>query len=194
MSPVQLSFLESLPEGFEYCAELVSPDEEAQLLEHFRKLDLREFEFHGFLGKRRVISFWQHYDFAAETLHNAEVIPDFLLPLRQRAANFARIAASELAHALVTEYAPGSAIGWHRDRPVYEDVIGISFASPCRFRMRRKRGNAWQRASKVLEPRSVYLLRGPVRTQWQHSIPPVEQLRYSVTFRSRNPAAHPDAL
>ena len=182
MSPVQLSFLESLPEGFEYCAELVSPDEEAQLLEHFRKLDLREFEFRGFL------------DFAAETLHNAEVIPDFLLPLRQWAANFARIAASELAHALVTEYAPGSAIGWYRDRPVYEDVIGISFASPCRFRMRRKRGNAWQRASKVLEPRSVYLLRGPVRTQWQHSIPPVEQLRYSVTFRSRNPAAHPDAL
>jgi len=194
MSPVQLSFLESAPEGFEYRAELVSPDEEAELLEHFRKLDLREFEFHGFLGKRRVISFWQHYDFAAETLHNAEVIPDFLLPLRQRAADFARIVASELAHALVTEYAPGAAIGWHRDRPVYKDVIGISFASPCRFRMRRKRGNAWQRASKVLEPRSVYLLRGPVRTQWQHSIPPVEQLRYSVTFRSLNTATNPDAL
>ena len=115
MSPVQLSFLESAPEGFEYRAELVSPDEEAELLEHFRKLDLREFEFHGFLGKRRVISFWQHYDFAAETLHNAEVIPDFLLPLRQRAADFARIVASELAHALVTEYAPGAAAAENRE-------------------------------------------------------------------------------
>ena len=100
MSPVQLSFLEPVPDGFEYRAELVSPDEEADLLKHFRKLDLREFEFHGFLGKRRVISFGQHYDFAAETLHNAEEIPGFLLPLRQRAADFAQIAASDLPHAL----------------------------------------------------------------------------------------------
>jgi alkylated DNA repair dioxygenase AlkB len=135
------------------------------------------------------MSFGQHYDFAAETLHNEE-IPAFLLPLRQRAADFARIAAAELPHALVTEYAPGAAIGWHRDRPVYKDVIGISFVSPCRFRLRRKKGSGWQRTSKMLEPRSVYLLRGPVRTQWQHSIPPVEQLRYSVTFRSLNVAAN----
>ena len=194
MGLVQLSFLESLPEGFEYRAELISPDEEAELLEHFRKLDLREFEFHRFLGKRRVISFGQHYDFAASTIHDTDQIPGFLLPLRQRAADFARIAASELVHALVTEYASGAAIGWHRDRPVYKDVIGISFASACRFRLRRRRGSARQRASKVLEPRSVYLLRGPARTQWQHSIPPVEHWRYSVTFRSLNPAAHRDAL
>jgi alkylated DNA repair dioxygenase AlkB len=191
MSPVQLSLLDCLPEGFEYRADLMSPEEEAELIEQFRKLDLREFEFHGFLGKRRVMSFGQHYDFAAETLHNAEEIPAFLLPLRQSAADFARIAASELPHALVTEYAPGAAIGWHRDRPVYKDVIGISFVSPCRFRLRRKWGDGWQRASKMLAPRSVYLLRGPVRTQWQHSIPPVEQLRYSVTFRSLNVVEDP---
>lgn len=186
MGPVQLSLLECFPEGFAYRAELVSAEEAAELVEHFRMLDLREYEFHGFLGKRRVISFGRHYDLAAETLNDAGKMPDFLLPLRERAADFARIAPAELQHALVTEYAPGVAIGWHRDRPAYQDVIGISFVSPCRLRLRRKRGDNWQRAAKVLEPRSVYLLRGPVRTQWQHSIPPVEQLRYSVTFRSLN--------
>jgi hypothetical protein len=196
MSPVQLSFWESLPEGFEYRTDLVSPDEEAELVEHFSKLELHEYEFHGFLGKRRIISFGQHYDLPDDTLSSAGEMPDFLLPLRQRAAEFAQIAASDLRHALVTEYAPGAAIGWHRDRPGYKDIIGISFASPCRFRLRRKRGSRWERADKVLEPRSVYLLRGPVRLQWQHSIPPVEQLRYSVTFRSLNAPGkpRPDAL
>lgn len=189
MSPVQLSFLESLPEGFEYRPDLVSPDQEADLVGHFGKLELHEYEFHGFLGKRRIISFGQHYDFPDDTLRSAGEIPDFLLPLRDLAADFARIAGLELPHALVTEYAPGAAIGWHRDRPAYKDVIGISFVSPCRFRLRRKQGSGWQRISKMLEPRSVYLLRGPARTQWQHSIPPVDQLRYSVTFRSLNTAA-----
>lgn len=191
MSPVQLSFLESLPEGFEYRAGLVSPDEEAELVEQFRKLELHEYEFHGFLGKRRIISFGQHYDLADDTLRSASEIPDFLLPLRERAAGFAGVASSELQHALVTEYAPGAAIGWHRDRPGYKDIIGLSFASRCRFRLRRKRGTSWERAEKVLEPRSAYLLRGPVRLQWQHSIPPVEQLRYSVTFRSLHAAGKP---
>jgi alkylated DNA repair dioxygenase AlkB len=190
MRPVQLSFFESLPEGFEYRIGLISPDEEAELIEHFSKLELHEYEFHGFLGKRRIISFGQYYDLAAETLYNPGEIPDFLLPLRQRAAEFAHIAASDLQHALVTEYAPGAAIGWHRDRPGYKDIIGISFASRCRFRLRRKRDSGWERAEKVLEPRSVYLLRGPVRLQWQHSIPPSEHLRYSVTFRSLNRAGN----
>jgi alkylated DNA repair dioxygenase AlkB len=191
MRPVQLSFFESLPEGFQYRADLVSPDEEAKLLEHFRALDLREFEFHGFLGKRRVIAFGKHYDFGAGATHDAVDIPDFLLALRQRAAEFARIEPSDLQHALVTEYAPGAAIGWHRDRPVFRDVIGVSFASSCRFRLRRKRGSGWQRAATILEPRSIYLLRGPARTQWQHSIPPVEHLRYSVTFRSLDRSGNP---
>src|ERR1700726_1971515 len=183
----QLSLLEPLPllpEGLEYRAELVSADEEAGLLEHFRELDFREYEFHGYLGKRRVVSFGLHYDPNECTIRSTEDIPGFLLPLRQKAADFARLAPTELQQALVTEYAPGAAIGWHRDRPAYRDVIGVSFSSSCRFRFRRKRSSSWQRASLIVEPRSVYLLRGPARTEWQHSIPAAECLRYSVTFRS----------
>jgi alkylated DNA repair dioxygenase AlkB len=183
----QLNLLEplrSLPEGFEYRAELVSPDEEAALIEHFRELDFREYEFHGYFGKRRVVSFGLHYEANEGTAGNPTDIPGFLLPLRRKAAGFARLAPSELQQALVTEYTPGAAIGWHRDRPAYRDVIGVSFGSSCRFRFRRKQGGSWERASLIVEPRSVYLLRGPARTQWQHSIPPAERLRYSVTFRS----------
>lgn len=183
----QLSFLEplpSLPEGLEYRAELVSPDEEAELLKHFRELDFREYAFHGYLGKRRVVSFGLHYDPNESTVLSTKDIPRFLLTLRQKAAGFARLAPPELQQALVTEYTPGAAIGWHRDRPAYRDVIGVSFGSSCRFRFRRKNGGSWERASLIVEPRSVYLLRGPARTEWQHSIPPAERLRYSVTFRS----------
>jgi alkylated DNA repair dioxygenase AlkB len=183
----QLSILEplpSLPQGLEYRAELVSREEEAELLKEFRELDFREYEFHGYFGKRRVVSFGLRYDPNESTVRSTGDIPSFLLTLRQKAADFARLAPSELQQALVTEYTPGAAIGWHRDRPAYCDVIGISFSSSCRFRFRRQRGSGWERASLILEPRSVYLLRGPARTEWQHSIPPAERLRYSVTFRS----------
>jgi alkylated DNA repair dioxygenase AlkB len=188
----QLSFLEplpSLPEGLEYRAELVSRDEEAELLKEFRELDFREYEFHGYFGKRRVVSFGLRYDPDESTVRSTGDIPGFLLTLRQKAADFASLAPSELQQALVTEYTPGAAIGWHRDRPAYRDVIGISFSSSCRFRFRRKLGSGWERASLILEPRSVYLLRGPARTEWQHSIPPAERLRYSVTFRSMRAVA-----
>ncbi|MBV8504787.1 MAG: alpha-ketoglutarate-dependent dioxygenase AlkB [Alphaproteobacteria bacterium] len=183
----QLSFFEplpALPEGLGYRAELVSPEEEAELLEHIRELDYREYEFHGYFGKRRVVSFGLHYDTNESTVGNIENIPGFLLTLRHKAAAFAGLAPSELQQALVTEYAPGAAIGWHRDRPAYRDIIGVSFSSSCRFRFRRKRSSSWERAFLIVEPRSVYLLRGPARTEWQHSIPPAERLRYSVTFRS----------
>jgi alkylated DNA repair dioxygenase AlkB len=187
MSSSQLSFLEplvSLPEGLEYRADFVSLEEENALLEHFRELDFREYEFHGYLGKRRVVSFGAHYDSSESTARNTEDIPSFLLTLLQKAAEFARLAPSELQHALITEYTPGAGIGWHRDRPAYRDIIGVSFGSPCRFRLRRIRGGSWECASLIVEPRSIYLLRGPARTEWQHSIPPAERLRYSVTFRS----------
>ena len=85
---------------------------------------------------------------------------------------------------MVTEYAPGAAIGWHKDRSVFGDVLGVSLVSPCRFRLRCKAGSTWDRSSLIVEPRSVYLLSGPARAQWEHSIPAVEALRYSVTFRN----------
>ena len=173
-----------LPEGFEYRPDLLSPAEEAELLGYFTQLEFKPFEFHGYLGNRRVVSFGLHYDFAGGGMTRTQEIPDFLLPLRDRAAAFAGLAAAELEHVLVAQYPPGAGIGWHRDRPAFGDVIGVSLASACRFRLRRKSGAGWERAALRVEPRSVYLLRGPARWEWQHSIPPGEQLRYSVTFRS----------
>ena len=189
MSPEQLSLLEprplSLPHGFDYRANFVPVEEEAELIERLAGLELSEFEFHGYLGKRRVTYFGLRYDFSDMKVREAAEMPDFLLPLRDRAAAFAGRAPVALAHALVTEYMPGAGIGWHRDRPVFGDVIGISLGSPCRFRFRRKRGNGWERASVMLTPRSAYIMRGPARHEWQHSIPPLDELRYSVTFRSK---------
>jgi alkylated DNA repair dioxygenase AlkB len=183
----QLSLLEpepALPEGFVYQPHLISIDEELELASRISELDLREFEFQGYRGKRRVASFGLRYDFADSRLKQGDEIPAFLLPLRERAAGFAGIKPDALPHVLVTEYTPGAAIGWHRDRPVFGDVVGVSLCSACRFRFRRKAGTKWERASLILEPRSAYLLRGPSRTEWEHSIPEAEELRYSVTFRT----------
>jgi alkylated DNA repair dioxygenase AlkB len=179
----------SLPEGFQYRPDILAADEEQELVARFGELDLKPFQFQGYEGNRRVISFGLHYDFADRRLKETREIPSFLLPLRGRAAGFADIAPDELPHVLVTEYAPGAGIGWHRDRPVFGDVIGVSFLSECRFRFRRRAGPTWERAEQVLAPRSAYLMRGPARTVWEHSIPAGEQLRYSVTFRTLKASA-----
>jgi len=178
-----------MPDGFRYAPDFIGAANEARLVEAFADLPFKEFEFHGFLGKRRVVSFGFRYDFNGGGLKTAEPLPEFLLPLRERAAAFANLPSGRLQNALVTEYRPGTAIGWHRDRPHYEDVVGVSLLSPCAFRLRRKRGATWERASMRLDRRSVYLMRGPSRDDWEHSIPAVEALRYSITFRSlRDPA------
>ena len=173
-----------LPEGFRYEADLLSRDDERALLDQVRTLPFREFEFHGHLGKRRTVSYGWRYDFAAEALREAEEMPAFLLPLRERAAAFAGLAAEQLQQVLVTEYDAGAGIGWHRDKAVFGDVVGISLLAPCTFRLRRKVGASWERVSIEAEPRSAYLLRGVSRTEWEHSIPSVEALRFSVTFRN----------
>ena len=173
-----------LPEGFKYQPGLITPDVEADFVRRFETLPFKEFEFHGFLGKRRVVSFGWRYDFGERELQRADDVPPFLLPLRQAAADFAGLDAAGLRHVLVTEYAPGAAIGWHRDKAVFDEVVGVSLLAPCRFRLRRKHTGKWQRATINAEPRSAYLLAGPARTEWEHSIPPVEQLRYSITFRN----------
>lgn len=172
------------PQGFRYESGVISTEEQRALVEQLQTLPFKEFEFQGFLGKRRVVSFGWRYDFNNGGFQKTDSIPDFLLPLRDRAARFAGLDADALAHALVLEYPPGAAIGWHRDRPMFDDVIGVSFTSPCTFRFRRKSGPKWERRSLTAEPGSMYLLRGPSRTEWEHSIPGVDALRYSVTFRS----------
>jgi alkylated DNA repair dioxygenase AlkB len=167
-----------------YATDLISAREERALIQNLRGLPFKQFEFHGFLGKRRTVSFGWHYDFNGGGLKRAGELPGFLTPVRKRAAEFAGLTPSALEHALVMEYKPGAGIGWHRDRPQFGDVIGISLLAPCTFRLRLKAGPAWERRSLTAEPRSAYLLRGASRTEWEHSIPPLETLRYSVTFRT----------
>ena len=172
------------PEGFRYQADLIDEAEEQAIAGNLRALPFQPFEFHGFLGKRRVVSFGWRYVFDGSGLERAEPMPGFLLPLRERAAAFAGIEAQRLEHVLLTEYEEGATIGWHRDRSVFGDVIGISLLSPARLRFRRKDGAKWLRANIYAAPRSAYLLTGPARTEWEHSIPAVESLRYSITFRT----------
>jgi alkylated DNA repair dioxygenase AlkB len=174
----------TLPEGFAYQPELLSVAEEEALLQQVRALPFREFEFHGYVGKRRVVSYGWRYDFNERQLQQTDDIPSFLLSLRETAARFARMTPESLQQVLVTEYDAGAGIGWHRDKAVFGEVIGLSLLSSCVFRLRRKVGATWERASITAEPRSAYLLRGPSRTEWEHSIPAVDALRYSITFRN----------
>lgn len=173
------------PAGLRYRADLIGAAEEAALVKRLAGLDLRPFEFHGYLGNRRTVSFGHRYDFSRERLETAEPIPDFLLPLRAAAADFAGLEADQLEHCLVTEYAPGAGIGWHRDKAHFDEVIGVSLLAPCRLRFRQRSATGWKRCSVPLEPRSAYLLTGPAREDWEHSISAMTALRYSVTFRSR---------
>jgi alkylated DNA repair dioxygenase AlkB len=164
---------------------LIGPADEEALLSSVRSLPFRDFEFHGYTGKRRVVSFGWHYDFSSRYLRKADDIPDFLLTLRQVAAAFAGFEPRALQHVLVTEYGPGAGIGWHRDKAVFGETVGISLLSPCVLRLRRKVSEKkCERVNVQAEPRSAYLLTGPSRTEWEHSILRVDALRYSITFRN----------
>jgi alkylated DNA repair dioxygenase AlkB len=172
------------PAGFAYQADLIAPADEAALLRNLEALSFQPFEFRGFLAKRHVAWFGWRYDYAGGQLRDSEPIPPLLLPLRARAAAFAGVEPESLQQVLINQYAPGAGIGWHRDKPMFGDVIAVSLAAPCTLRLRRQQGNGWERASVHVQPRSAYLLRGEARWDWQHSIPPVDELRYSVTFRT----------
>jgi alkylated DNA repair dioxygenase AlkB len=176
-----------LPAGLVYRPEFLSPEEEAGIVGRLEELPFTPFQFHGFEGARRVVSFGWRYDFNEGGLKRAEPFPDWLRPLTRRAADFAGIAEDAFAHALITEYRPGAGIGWHRDRPQFEDVVGVSFLAPCRLRFRLRTPEGWRRAALTPQPRSAYLLRGPARRTWEHSIPPAESLRYSITLRTFRP-------
>jgi alkylated DNA repair dioxygenase AlkB len=174
----------SLPVGFRYEAAIISIDEEKRILQQVEGLPFRAFEFQGYLGNRRVVSFGWHYDFNERVLRKSEDMPPFLVELRETAAHFSGLVPDELQHVLVTEYSAGAGIGWHRDKGEFGQIVGISLLSSCRFRLRRKVGDRWERVSIDAEPRSAYLLSGAARSEWEHSIPPVEQLRYSITYRN----------
>jgi len=192
------------PPGFRYRTGFLEAVEERALVEWIETLPLTQFEFHGYLAKRRVVSFGWKYEYDERALHRAEPIPEMLFPLRERAAGFVGCRAEDLVQSSVVEYRPGTSIGWHRDKPMFGEVVGVSLRSPCTFRFRRRIGTrdarAWQRFSFTAEPRSIYLMSGPARTDFEHSIPAVASLRYSITFRTLRDegwekppeSAHPD--
>jgi alkylated DNA repair dioxygenase AlkB len=177
-------FESGLPQGFAYRENVLSQAHETAAVRRFETLPFRPFEFHGYLGNRRIVSFGWRYDYAGRILRESDPIPDFLAELRALAASFAGVKPTLLQQVLITEYTPGAGIGWHRDKPMFEDVVAFSFGAPCRLRFRRKTERGWDRAALIVAPRSLYLLRGPARWEWYHSIPAASELRYSVTFRT----------
>jgi alkylated DNA repair dioxygenase AlkB len=178
------------PQGLRYAGDMISPEEEVEVVSRVQKLSFSPFKFHGLEGKRRVASFGWGYDFAKAQAYPAPEMPDWLGPLRARVAAWAGVDPEGLQQAGVIEYGPGAPIGWHKDRPIYEDVIGVSLLSSRTLRLRRRSGATWERAALALAPRSAYLMQGPVRDEWEHSILPAENLRYSVMFRNLRPS-HP---
>ncbi|MGC2745311.1 MAG: alpha-ketoglutarate-dependent dioxygenase AlkB [Candidatus Angelobacter sp.] len=181
--PGTLFPIDNLPEGLLYQPDFLSQAEEAELIRIFRGLPFQAFDFHGYTAKRRVLEFGLEYDFTTRRATPTESFPEFLLPVRERAAQFAGISTAELVEGMVTEYSPGAPIGWHRDAPQFGTIIGISLASGSRMRFKPYKAEG-KPVALTLEPRSIYVMRGPVRWKFQHSIPAVKELRYSITFRT----------
>lgn len=163
---------------------ILDRDEERALIERIEATDPTPFKFQRWTGKRLTTSYGWAYDFEVGRPVAAEPLPDWLLPIRNRAAGFAGLEPTLLIQALLIRYDPGAGIGWHRDRPVYGDVIGISLGAPATMRFRRRREGGFERASAPLEPRAAYHLSGSARDDWEHSIAEIDRPRWSITFRS----------
>ncbi len=183
MARARLSSVQDLPAGFVYQPDFISPDEERELLSRFESLNFEPFQYMQFTARRRIVVYGWDYDFSSRKTSTTDPIPEFLVPLRERTAALMGVAPDALAEALVAEYSPGTPIGWHRDTPNFDLVAGISLAGACRMRFRPYKAEG-KAVSTILEPRSAYILRGDARWKRQHSIPAVEKLRYSVTFRT----------
>ena len=177
--------LSQLPEGFQYFPDWLTPEEEQSLLAIIQTLEFAEVRMHGVVAKRRVIHFGWDYGYESWTITRTQPIPDWLLPLRTRAADLMEVSVAAVQEILVTSYGPGAGIGWHRDAPMFgPKVVGTSLLASCRMRFQRKSGGHRETAEALLAPRSAYLLADGARALWQHSIPAVKQWRYSITFRT----------
>ena len=177
-------FVPPLLPGLLQVENVLKPVEEQRLIGLIETVELSPFQFHGWLGKRLTASFGWRYDFDDASIQPAAPIPDWLLPLRERSAPIAGLRPDQFVQSLLVRYDPGAGIGWHRDRPVFEHVIGISLGAPATMRFRRRRAGGFDRASVPLAPRSLYHLTGDARWRWEHSIAPMEVTRWSITFRS----------
>ncbi|GER16498.1 alpha-ketoglutarate-dependent dioxygenase AlkB [Variovorax boronicumulans] len=180
-------------EGLRYEAGFLSRDEEAGLLRIVQGLPLKEMRYKEYTARRRGTSFGGSYDFDTNRLKPGAPLPEALRPLRAKAAAWAGLAPEELTHVLIAEYRPGTPLGWHRDVPDFEYIVGVSLHGDAVMQFRPYVPGAPASGPAALEfliePRSVYLLRGPARWAWQHAIAPTEGLRYSITLRTRRPRA-----
>jgi alkylated DNA repair dioxygenase AlkB len=179
----------ALPPGWDYRADFIDAGEEAELVALIEALPLREARYKGYTARRRVAHFGTAYDYDDNRLLAGPPLPPGLEPLRARAAAWVGEAPEALSSALVAEYKPGAPLGWHRDVPDFETVVGVSLAGTARMRFRRYPPVAPKKADVVsleLAPRSAYVLRAEARWGWQHSVAPTPALRYSITFRTRS--------
>jgi alkylated DNA repair dioxygenase AlkB len=172
------------PRGFRYQEEAISEQEQTDLVTAIQSLDLKPFEFHGYIGNRRVINFGFKYDFTRRFVEKADGIPQFLHELLGRAAGFAGNNQDAFQQVGINEYQVGAGIGWHKDKPEFGIIVGVSLLAPATMRFRKKENGNWVRVSQTLKPRSIYLLSGEARTEWEHSVPPLDSLRYAITFRT----------
>src|SRR5688572_4843610 len=174
-----------MPEGLLYQEEFLSGHDEEDLLAVLRKLPLEEAKYKSFTARRRTAAYGSSYDFDTNQLGPAPEIPQFLVPLRKRAAGLIGVEEEAIKHALVTEYRPGTELGWHRDIGEFGIVVGVSLGGTCRMRFRRYPPEQGAKAFNLdLAPRSVYVLRDEIRWRWQHSVARTGELRYSVTLRT----------
>ena len=181
---MSLLFDAPLIEGLHYEEEVIDAVEGRDLHRQLGTVDLSPFRFHGWLGNRKTKSFGWRYDFDDASFTRGDPIPEWLLPIREKAAAFAHHPSDHFVHALIARYDPGAGIGWHRDRDVFEEVVGISLLTPATLRFRQRIATGFQRARLEVAPRSAYLLAGEARHEWEHSIAPGNALRFSITFRA----------
>ena len=179
-----------VPDGFIYRQNFISEAEEQALIREIQSVQLASFQYYQFTGKRRLASFGWQYEFGKNEITRAPDMPAFLLPLRTRAGKLFDIDPNSFSQSSIIEYSSGSPIGWHRDIAHFGVVVGISLGAACRMRFRKyhrvraKNSKRDETLSIELQPRSIYLMSGASRELWQHSIPPVKALRYSIMMRT----------
>lgn len=173
------------PADLVYRASFLTAEEEAALLARIEQIEFRDVKMHRVIARRRVIHYGWDYDYEGWKIFPADPVPVWLQRLVARAENEAQLAAGSLEQLMIARYPPGATIGWHRDAPMFgTPVVGISLLAPCTMKFRRKAADGWETHAQLLEPRSLYLLGGEVRQRWQHSIPAVKELRYSISMRT----------
>jgi len=174
----------STPGGLQYAPAFVSAATERELIAGIAALPLKPFQFGAFEGHRRVKSFGFRYDYTLQKLTESDPIPDWLKGVARAVELFGNLSEGSIRQVLCTEYEAGVGIGWHRDKGHFKEVFGLSLHSACKLRFRRRHGDTWERFALKAEPRSLYLMQHGARHDWEHSIPAVEALRYSITFRT----------